>query len=124
VNVRSGPGVDFESLALLEQGTRVAVTAVSGTWYQIDMPDVGVGWVRRDVVVGFGNCDTVPVVTEEPTAAPITPTFTPTNAVTETPTETVVPPSPTTEATEEASATPTEAEPSPTATVTITPVGG
>jgi hypothetical protein len=36
VNVRSGPGVGFESLAQLEPGTRIVVTAVSGTWYQVE----------------------------------------------------------------------------------------
>jgi hypothetical protein len=91
VNVRSGAGTEFEVIGQLDPGTRVPVTGVMGTWYQIELPNIGTGWVRRDVVTGFGPCDIVPVLdenqqvappamTEEEAPPPITPTYTPTFA--------------------------------------------
>ena len=135
VNVRSGPGTNFEAVAQLESGTRVAVTGINGTWYQVEMPDVGPGWVRRDVVVGFGGCENVPqvdeaqpadvTVTSTPLAAtatftplPSTATFTPSPAAPMQPTLTFTP-SGFGQPTSTFGPTRTFAPPTPTITVTV-----
>lgn len=96
VNVRSGPGVNFGPIAQLQPGNRLAVTGVSGTWYQVEVPGVGYGWVRQDVIVTFGACNALPQVDtgqiappaemEETDPAQITTTYTPTSTPTYTPT--------------------------------------
>lgn len=62
VNVRSGPGTDFGAIAQIQPGSRLEVTGYYTTWYQVAVPGIGPGWVRQDVVVQFGPCDTIPQV--------------------------------------------------------------
>lgn len=64
VNVRSGPGLDFDLLGRLDAGAQAAVVAKddSGEWWQIEYEagENNLAWVA-DVVVDFsGDPDTVP----------------------------------------------------------------
>jgi hypothetical protein len=69
VNVRSGPGTDFESLGLLNQYDIVFVfgTDASGAWIQIAHPPApeGTGWVNSEYVE-MENDDALPVIGETP----------------------------------------------------------
>lgn len=65
VNVRSGPGLNFELLGRLDEGTSVPVVAKNNTgdWWQIEYPagENGLAWVA-DVVVNFnGDRNAVPL---------------------------------------------------------------
>ena len=62
VNLRSGPGTTFDRAGELQAGQSVAAVArsnpVSGfVWYRLDSGS----WVRQDVIVSSGACDTLPV---------------------------------------------------------------
>lgn len=61
-NVRSGPSTSFDIITSLDPGERLEVTGVYNTWYRVNVPGVGEGWVRRDVVTSFGPCDVIPVL--------------------------------------------------------------
>jgi Bacterial pre-peptidase C-terminal domain/Bacterial SH3 domain len=73
VNVRSGPATVFDIITQLQPSQVLAVTGTANFWFQVIVPDVGVGWVSDRVVFTSGNCSNVPQV--EP---PATPTVTPT----------------------------------------------
>ncbi len=88
VNVRSGPGTNFDLLDRLDEGTIAAVVGKNetGDWWQIeyDKGENGLGWVADAVVDFSGDADSVPVapVPGEPTPTPtITPTPTPTEPI-------------------------------------------
>jgi uncharacterized protein YraI len=81
LNVRTGPGTNYEPIGWLAAGTRVAVIGrvADGTWWQIPYPDApdGVAWISA----GYGRArDTqgVPVVEAPSTPTPSAPTATPT----------------------------------------------
>lgn len=54
VNVRSGPGISYDSIGLLNAGEKVQVILQegTGTWYKINYPDAsgGIGWVAAQFV--------------------------------------------------------------------------
>ena len=66
VNVRAGPGLDFELLGQLEAGSSVVVVGRNETneWWQIEYQsgDNGLAWVASAVVDFRGDNDQVPVV--------------------------------------------------------------
>jgi uncharacterized protein YraI len=70
VNVRSGPGTDYAVVTQIAPGVRFTVTGIAGTWYQVQSPEGIGGWVRQDVVVQFGPCNTVPAVPAPDAAVP------------------------------------------------------
>ena len=76
VNVRSGPGLNFETLGKLAEGTDYAVAAKdsSGEWWQIEYAagEDGLAWVAVSVVDFNGNEAGVSIVTgpSAPTATP------------------------------------------------------
>ena len=88
LNVRSGPGLTFDSLGVLEPDTVVALTGKNSTasWLQIDYPagPAGRGWVTAQYVQT--DAASLPVLddygtpvasgTLGPTAVPVTPTST------------------------------------------------
>lgn len=80
VNIRSGPGLNFELLGRLNEGTTHTVVGQdeTGTWWQIEAEAGanGLAWVATAVVQFNGKADTVPVV--RPVAANATPTRSPT----------------------------------------------
>ncbi|MDE0199445.1 MAG: SH3 domain-containing protein, partial [Caldilineaceae bacterium] len=54
MNVRIGPGIDYDVLTTLPQGTQVAVVGIdpSGEWLQVELDGFSsLGWVYRDLVV-------------------------------------------------------------------------
>jgi uncharacterized protein YgiM (DUF1202 family) len=80
VNVRIGPGLDFELLGRLDEGTAVPVVAKNdtGEWWQIEYTasENGLAWVA-DVVVDFrGDRNSVPPAAN-PEANPIFPQASP-----------------------------------------------
>jgi uncharacterized protein YgiM (DUF1202 family) len=96
VNVRSGPGLDFDLLGRLEADEEAAVVGKSETaeWWQIEYEDGedGLAWVADAVVDFNGDAAGVPVIvlvipTATSTTAPTT-TTTPTPSITPTPSPT------------------------------------
>jgi hypothetical protein len=99
INVRAGPGTQYNQVGQLAQGNPVEIVGQAdvgqGTWWQIPFasaPD-GLGWVSADPsLVTASNGDSVPIVnapalpspSPQPTATQSPPTSTPV------PTETVV----------------------------------
>jgi hypothetical protein len=73
VNVRSGPGTNFESIGRLEPGERAAVTGKYADWWQIDLGG-SPAWVADWVVTAEGTDGVTEV---EPPASPIPPTAAP-----------------------------------------------
>lgn len=65
VNIRSGPGIEFEKIGLFTEGKSAQVIGVSqdGTWWAIVMPSAekGRGWVN-DGFVTTENTDEVPII--------------------------------------------------------------
>jgi hypothetical protein len=77
VNVRSGPGTDFEAIGRLEPGDKAAVTGKYADWWQIDYSGAS-AWVANWVVTSY---DTDGVAEVEPPASPVPPTAAPATAV-------------------------------------------
>lgn len=113
LNVRGGPGTEYDLLGLLPNGAKTEIVGQDGSrqWWQIRFAPAadGLGWVSADPAYAQAvNVETVPVVPSPPTPTGTptqtsTPTDTPTGTptMTATPTETpTVTPTPT--ATEEA----------------------
>lgn len=65
LNVRTGPGVEYASMAIVHAGDFLAVTGKhpSLPWMRVE-GSFGVGWVRIMYMTFRGNWDTVPQVTE------------------------------------------------------------
>jgi SH3-like domain-containing protein len=80
VNVRRGPGRDFETLGRLDEGATAPVVAKSSddAWWQIEFEaegnESGLGWIAAEFANFSGNAKAIPVATSPPT---ITPTPTP-----------------------------------------------
>lgn len=119
VNVRSGPGLDYETVGSLQlQEVRpIAGRAADAAWWQTILADGAVGWVADNVVEvsGYiGNVEIVPAPALEDgaTVTPGTPWApTPRPECTPPPTETSTPsPTPSATATATASLTPTADE--------------
>ena len=88
INVRSGPGLDYNVVTHLAPTTTAPVYGrlPDNTWLQVNVNGV-IGWVSATVVVLGGNCGGVPVVV--PPTQP--PTNMPTNAATALPLDTPTP---------------------------------
>ncbi len=84
INVRSGPGTDYDSIGIMIAGqTSTAFgRSAGGSWIQVSYPGVagGVGWVYSPLVTLLGGGD-IPVLEPPPTSTPrVTPTIDPTLA--------------------------------------------
>ncbi|MCI0398742.1 MAG: exo-alpha-sialidase [Chloroflexi bacterium] len=64
VNVRSGPGVDYEVIGVLAflEVRPIAGRAGSAEWWQVQMADGSLGWVANNAVNVQGDTTEVPVV--------------------------------------------------------------
>lgn len=64
VNLRSGPGLDFEVIAMVERGAEYDITGISpdGEWWQICCVEGVQAWVTSEFVDTLGMIDSVPVV--------------------------------------------------------------
>jgi uncharacterized protein YraI len=102
LNVRGGPGTEYDRLGLVPNGTEAEIVGQDGTrqWWQIRFAPAadGLGWVSADPAYAQAfNTETVPIVqapptpTGTPTQTPIPPTSTPTATPTDTPTYTPTP---------------------------------
>lgn len=89
INVRSGPGTDYNVVDTLASGASYELTGYSGDWYVGTLPSGVQGWVFGGVVSITGDCSGLPVVgvdapapsatyTPLPTVVGATPTYTPT----------------------------------------------
>ena len=47
LNLRSGPGLRYDTLTVLHQGEIAEVDAVDGDWYYVSLEDGSYGWVKR-----------------------------------------------------------------------------
>ncbi|TKB06213.1 DUF6515 family protein [Desulforhopalus sp. IMCC35007] len=47
LNLRSGPGLRYETLTVLHQGEIAEVDAVDGEWYYVSLEDGSYGWIKR-----------------------------------------------------------------------------
>lgn len=86
LNLRSGPGTDYDVLAEIPKGTRIVVTAQEGQWCAVRWGGLS-GYVMTKYL-SFDLPTTEPVVTPQPTATPVVtpePTATTTPAPTEAP---------------------------------------
>jgi len=74
VNIRTGPGVDYDNVGILKEGENAAIIAYSNdsTWWAIRYPNppLDIGWVSADYVTQTGD------VTIVPTPAPGAPILT------------------------------------------------
>ena len=50
VNVRTGPGVEYEVSAQATQGQELAILKEENQWYQVTLPDKKTGWVASWLV--------------------------------------------------------------------------
>ena len=84
INVRSGPGTDYDSIGVLIAG-QIATAygrSAGGSWIQVDYPGVvgGVGWVYSPLITLLGGGD-IPILEPPPTSTlRVTPTIDPTLA--------------------------------------------
>jgi uncharacterized protein YraI len=78
LNVRSGPGVNYDRIATLPLGTSVSVTGsnTDQSWWQVDVSGT-IGWVSAPYVTQTGVCSNVivPPIPASPTVAAGAPTF-------------------------------------------------
>jgi hypothetical protein len=66
-NFRSGPSTRANVLAGILAGTVVSVEGISpdGAWLRVNAPQVGMGWMSRELISTTGDFGSLPVVTEE-----------------------------------------------------------
>ncbi|MCU0480960.1 MAG: SH3 domain-containing protein [Anaerolineae bacterium] len=83
LNVRSGPGSEYASVAVVAGGTELDVIgfAPDSIWYQV-RGNFGVGWVNSEFTIFRGNGRGIPIVTDFGNASLARPSATITNAVT------------------------------------------
>lgn len=120
VNVRTGPGTDFDVIGSLNEGARIIATGQNNGWYTGTFNGQQ-GWVAASVVNISGPCSGLPEVAVDAPAATDASIATATPPPTETapPTATTAADQPTDEPTDEAPTATTE--PTATPTVTATP---
>lgn len=73
LNVRSGAGAQFATVATLRGGTELPVVGIArdGVWFLVE-GDFGRGWVNNDFTIFRGNIDNVPII-QDTTGALATP---------------------------------------------------
>jgi SH3 domain protein len=67
LNMRSGPGVDYEKIGSVPSKAKVGAVADSGDWYLVYY-DKSFGWVNSDYISDSPGA--APPATPSPTAAP------------------------------------------------------
>lgn len=90
LNLRNGPGTNYDRLTVLSAGTQAPIIGRLGdnTWWQIRY-GITTGWVSAQYTSVYGQCGAVPVIAPPPT--PTTTASTPTPTATATPTPTATP---------------------------------
>ncbi|MCB0062046.1 MAG: SH3 domain-containing protein [Caldilineaceae bacterium] len=79
INVRSGPGVEYEIAGALAAGesAQIAGKNPAADWWEIILPSGRQGWVYSPLVETNGNTDGIAVAVNIPTPPPPTPTSPP-----------------------------------------------
>jgi Bacterial SH3 domain len=79
INVRSGPGTNFNAVGQLPNSQTALVIGRLGdnSWYQVNYNGI-LGWISASVVIVGGNCAGIPIVVPTPAVTVAGPTFTPT----------------------------------------------
>lgn len=95
LNLRAGPGTQFDRITVLQAGTVVPIIGRVGSnqWWQVRF-GATVGWVSAQYVTVYGVCTGVPVVVTPVPPPTIPPTWTFVPTFTPTFTRTPVPPTP------------------------------
>jgi uncharacterized protein YraI len=64
VNIRTGPGVDYDNIGILKEGENAAIIAYNNdsTWWAVRYPNppLDIGWVSADFVTQTGDVTIVP----------------------------------------------------------------
>ena len=63
LNIRSGPGTNYNNIGQLSRGSEVSIVKIENNWIQIRLPQ-GLGWVSSEYVT----------VSSKPTVDPVSPT--------------------------------------------------
>jgi spore germination protein len=50
-NIRSGPGANYSSIAIMQQGARLPVTGYRNGWYQVGLYNGAIGWISGNIVI-------------------------------------------------------------------------
>ncbi|MCB0211021.1 MAG: SH3 domain-containing protein [Anaerolineae bacterium] len=71
LNVRSGPGIEYGTVGLIQRGQDVTITGRSGGWWRIAYPHSGgsSGWVSA-FFIDAQNVEAVPFIGGPPTSVP------------------------------------------------------
>ena len=51
ITIRQGPNENYRRLILLDHGSQLTVTRKAGEWYQVQLADGKIGWVKQEFVV-------------------------------------------------------------------------
>lgn len=77
VNIRGGPGLDYDVVFTLTSGDKAPITGTdsTGQWWQVELEDGATGWVLGQLVSTEGAVEGVPIVAnlEPPAATPTRP---------------------------------------------------
>jgi len=60
-NIRSGPGINYSSVAVMQQGARLPVTGYRNGWYQVGLFNGTVGWISENIVILNAHDSTRPI---------------------------------------------------------------
>jgi lipoprotein-anchoring transpeptidase ErfK/SrfK len=74
VNVRTGPGLDYEKIGMLLPGAKASIVGYNSDWWVIEINDER-GWVYAEIVTTYhtdnvNELEAPPLPTPEPTATP------------------------------------------------------
>jgi hypothetical protein len=80
VNIRGGPGTNYDVVTSLTQGTELRIVGRNedSSWLVVDLPEGGTGWIRADLIVFTFSIDLLDIhaIPPTPTAKPyVQPTF-------------------------------------------------
>jgi hypothetical protein len=95
LNLRTGPGTQFDRITVLPAGTVMPITGRIGSnqWWQVRFGGT-IGWVAATYVTVYGICTGVPVIATPAPPPTFPPTFAPPPTIPPTFTRTPVPPTP------------------------------
>lgn len=90
LNLRTGPGTNYDRITVLSAGVQVPIVGRLGdnSWWQV-RSGLSVGWIAASFTSVYGTCTSVPVVAAPPSPTP--PGFVPTPIPTLAPPATAVP---------------------------------
>ncbi|MBL8117621.1 MAG: SH3 domain-containing protein [Anaerolineae bacterium] len=89
LNLRTGPGTNYDRITLLPGGAVVPIIGRIGdnSWWQVRY-GINVGWISAQYTSVYGICTSTPIISPPPSPTPTGTTATPTPTATRTPTAT------------------------------------